>query len=257
MLRMPLSRPAVWLFRMGALALSAIAALHLAIIWSGAPGYRAFGAGEWMALRAEAGSWVPAGVTLLVTVAFLLGAVFAASAARALPGLPFARRVVVLTASVFVLRGLEDHLMKQPASLVATTTATVALYILNHKRAFINDMETRHGISVAIEASDRMQGATFAVEKTATPLVQAKPALRSAVSMDWGLDGSSSDEDVADVEEAPSRDTGRSRSFVRDDAEPRTPMRTRVDAEARVCEKWISVGIVLQHVVVVVVVVID
>ena len=119
-----------------------------------------------------------------------------------------------------VLRGLEDHLMKQPASLVATTTATVALYILNHKRAFINDMETRHGISIAIEASDRMQGATFAVEKTAAPLLQVKPALRSAVSMDWGLDGSSSDEDVAEIDDVPSRDNGQSRSFVRDDAEP-------------------------------------
>ncbi len=119
-----------------------------------------------------------------------------------------------------VLRGLEDTLLKQPASLMATTTPTVALYILNHKRAFITDMEARHGITIAIEGSDRMQGANFAVEKTAAPIALAKPTPRSAVSMDWGFDGASSADDDAIEEEAP-RETARPpRSAARDDAEP-------------------------------------
>ena len=97
-----------------------------------------------------------------------------------------------------VLRGLEDQLMKQPASLVATTTAQVALYILNHKRSFIVDMEQRHSITVAIEASERMQGANFTIDRTAAPAGQQAPARASgAVSMDWGFD----DEAEAEGEE--------------------------------------------------------
>ena len=42
-----------------------------------------------------------------------------------------------------VLRGLEDTIMAGTrASLIATTTPSVALYILNNKRPFINDMES-------------------------------------------------------------------------------------------------------------------
>ncbi|MGD9802042.1 MAG: Rne/Rng family ribonuclease [Hyphomicrobiaceae bacterium] len=86
-----------------------------------------------------------------------------------------------------VLRGLEDQLLKQPSSLIATTTAEVALYILNHKRAYISEMERRHGVVIRVEASDRMQGANFGVERIATPAM-AKPSARPAVSMEWGFD---------------------------------------------------------------------
>ena len=67
-----------------------------------------------------------------------------------------------------VLRGLEDHLVKDPRSSVnVMTTAVVALYILNNNRAFIIDIERRYGIVVAVQASDRMQGANFAIERSA------------------------------------------------------------------------------------------
>ena len=71
----------------------------------------------------------------------------------------------VESVALAVLRGLEDALLAGPrTSLVATTTSTVALYILNNKRAFINDMETRHGISVSVQASDKLQGANFTID---------------------------------------------------------------------------------------------
>ena len=89
-----------------------------------------------------------------------------------------------------VLRGLEDHLVKDPRSSVnVLTTATVALYILNNKRSFIIDIERRYGVVVAVQASDRMQGANFAIERSAAPVVAPRPADRAAVSMDWGFDG--------------------------------------------------------------------
>ncbi len=94
-----------------------------------------------------------------------------------------------------VLRGLEDHLVKDPRSSVnVMTTAVVALYILNNKRAFIIDIERRYGIVVAVQASDRMQGANFAIERSAAPVVAPRAADRAAVSMDWGFDGEESHE---------------------------------------------------------------
>ena len=106
-----------------------------------------------------------------------------------------------------VLRGIEDHLMKgPPTSISVLTTASVALYILNHKRAFIAEIEQRHGIFVNIQASERMQGANFAIERTSEPVAPApRRAERSVVSMDWGFDGSEADdvdEDVGAVPEA-------------------------------------------------------
>ncbi len=89
-----------------------------------------------------------------------------------------------------VLRGLEDALMAGArTSLVATTTTSVALYILNNKRPFINEMETRHGIFVTVQASDKLQGANFQIERgAAAPAVARRPD-RAAVNMDWGFEG--------------------------------------------------------------------
>jgi ribonuclease E len=97
-----------------------------------------------------------------------------------------------------VLRGLEDALMQGArASLVATTTAQVALYILNNKRQFIIDMEARNGVSVTVTASDKLQGANFTIERGAASALPQRRPERAAVSMDWGFDGEQSgDTDV-------------------------------------------------------------
>lgn len=89
-----------------------------------------------------------------------------------------------------VLRGLEDALMAgRPESLVATTTVSVALYILNNKRRYVNEMEARHGVSITIQASDKMQGATFTIEKGAQRTDALRRPERAAVNMDWGFEG--------------------------------------------------------------------
>jgi ribonuclease E len=94
-----------------------------------------------------------------------------------------------------VLRGLEDALMAgPPASLITTTSATVALYILNNKRPFINDMEARYGVSISITASDKMQGANFSIERTTRVEEPQRRAERAAVNMDWGFEGEAGEE---------------------------------------------------------------
>ena len=96
-----------------------------------------------------------------------------------------------------VIRGLEDALMSGTRmALVATTTPTVALYILNAKRAYITDMEARHGLSITVQGSDKLQGANFTIDKVAAST--AEPALRrrstSAVNMEWGFAGDDGEE---------------------------------------------------------------
>ena len=101
----------------------------------------------------------------------------------------------VESVALAVLRGLEDHLVKEPRSSVnVVTTATVALYILNNKRSFITDIERRYGIAVAVQASERMQGANFSIERSSAPVVAPRAPDRTAVSMDWGFDGEEAQE---------------------------------------------------------------
>ena len=53
----------------------------------------------------------------------------------------------VESVALAVLRALEDQLLRDARnSLTAVTTADVALYILNNKRAFVTDMERRYGV---------------------------------------------------------------------------------------------------------------
>ena len=104
-----------------------------------------------------------------------------------------------------VLRAIEDHLVRDArSSLTAVTTADVALYILNNKRSFVTDMEHRHGVSITVEASPRMHGANFAIEKSSAPVAPQKAAERSvAVNMAWGFEGQDGEE--APREEAEAR----------------------------------------------------
>jgi ribonuclease E len=89
-----------------------------------------------------------------------------------------------------VLRGLEDAIMAGARTpLIATTTPSVALYILNNKRPFINDMEARHGHTITVTGSDKLAGANFTIEKGAAPVQPQRRAERIAVNMDWGFEG--------------------------------------------------------------------
>ncbi|MFA7307359.1 MAG: Rne/Rng family ribonuclease [Hyphomicrobium sp.] len=88
-----------------------------------------------------------------------------------------------------VLRGIEDTITAGAnGPLIATTTPAVALYILNSKRAYIADMEVRHGYSVTVLGSDRVQGANFTVERSAASALPVRRTERAAVNMDWGFD---------------------------------------------------------------------
>ena len=65
-----------------------------------------------------------------------------------------------------VLRGIEDKMISgERFNVVAQTTPDVALYILNQKRHFLNDMEGRYGVTISILASDKVHGANYVIER--------------------------------------------------------------------------------------------
>jgi ribonuclease E len=89
-----------------------------------------------------------------------------------------------------VLRGLEDAITAgAQAPLIANTTTAVALYILNSKRAYVADMEARHGYPVTVLGSDRVHGANFTIERGVASSLPLRRPERAAVNMDWGFEG--------------------------------------------------------------------
>ncbi len=122
----------------------------------------------------------------------------------------------VESVALAVLRGLEDAVMAGTrASLTAVTTPTVALYILNKKRAFINAMEDRHGLPIAVEGSEKMQGANFSIERGPAPAQHHRRPEKTAVNMDWGFEDEDTDiqDEAEEIDaEADARDERSSRS---------------------------------------------
>jgi hypothetical protein len=84
----------------------AVAALHVVIIFLGAPAYRYFGAGEEMARQAEAGSFVPAAMTLCIAVVFAAFSLYAFAGAGRLRRPPLLRTGLAVIAAIYTLRGL-------------------------------------------------------------------------------------------------------------------------------------------------------
>jgi len=94
-----------WLILGGSLSI-AIALLHIAIIFGGAPAYRYFGAGEEMAELAAAGSVLPALLTLILAVIFTLWGLYAFSGAGLIRHLPLLRPGLAVIAGIYTLRGI-------------------------------------------------------------------------------------------------------------------------------------------------------
>lgn len=83
----------------------AIAALHLGIIIGGVPAYLYFGAAN-MAAMVDAGSRVPALLTLLFTLLFIGFGLYALSGAGIIHPLPLATLVLVFIGCIYTFRGL-------------------------------------------------------------------------------------------------------------------------------------------------------
>jgi ribonuclease E len=109
------------------------------------------------------------------------------------------------------------------------TTADVALYILNNKRAFVTNMERRYGVTVMVTASDRMQGANFAIERSSLQTAPQRVAERAVVNMESGFSGQPEEDEVAPRAAAHEEDAeaGQARDWVERDREEEGARRGR------------------------------
>jgi len=72
----------------------------------------------------------------------------------------------VESVALHVLRSIEDNLLKGAThNLVIRTSATVALYILNQKRANLSDLERRFAVGIEINADELGNGQLYALER--------------------------------------------------------------------------------------------
>jgi hypothetical protein len=87
--------------------LSALAALlHVIIVFKGASWYRYFGAGEWMATRAEQGSWIPGILTFGIAGVLFIWGLYAFSGAGLFQPLPYLQWILVIISAIYLIRGL-------------------------------------------------------------------------------------------------------------------------------------------------------
>jgi ribonuclease E len=114
--------------------------------------------------------------------------------------------------SLAVLRGLEDNFLAGKAhSCVTLCAPDVAFYLLNQKRAFIQDLERSYGVVVHVRASDKHQGANFAIETLSEDIERLVPTRRDAVNIDTGFEPRTADNDDQSEEEGGERPSRRRR----------------------------------------------
>jgi len=92
------------------------------------------------------------------------------------------------SAALHVLRGVEEEAGKRrSAEIVVHVAMAIALYILNHKRERLNEIERRYGMRVIIAADDSLISPRFRIERLRTlapgeePRFVTPDAPRSAV----------------------------------------------------------------------------
>ena len=119
------------------------------------------------------------------------------------------------TASIalHVLRILEEALVRSSAhDITLRTRATVALYILNQKRAHLLDLEQRFGVHVTVAEDDALTGANYHAIERGEPAsgVRAPPVQHLRVDSLRAAD--LLEEEIAEEEVAPDRRGGRNDS---------------------------------------------
>ncbi len=90
--------------------------------------------------------------------------------------------------ALMILRSIEDHLRTQgPANITVNASTEAALYILNHKRAYLRDIEMRYGLTIVIQFDEKAHGAHFSLERGAEavpPVIESKAVHMDAASIE-------------------------------------------------------------------------
>ncbi|MGU3495698.1 Rne/Rng family ribonuclease [Xanthobacteraceae bacterium A53D] len=121
--------------------------------------------------------------------------------------------------SLQLLRALEEQLLRATThNLIGRTRAEVALYVLNHKRAHLRELEDRFGVTLIVQADDSVTGhQPFVIEKgeIAVPPAPA-PRIGTVVQPDSILP----DEDYEEEDEEALEDSAEADGEAESEAAP-------------------------------------
>jgi ribonuclease E len=68
--------------------------------------------------------------------------------------------------ALHVMRSIEEYLLRHSQNnIIVRTTVATALYVLNHKRQNLADLEVRFGLTISIEADESVGAQHFAIDK--------------------------------------------------------------------------------------------
>jgi ribonuclease E len=82
------------------------------------------------------------------------------------------------SAALAILRAVEEEgIRKRSAEITVTCASAVTLYILNHKREALADIERRHGLRVYLQADDHLTGTDHRLERLRARLAGDEAAI--------------------------------------------------------------------------------
>ncbi|MBU0585737.1 MAG: ribonuclease E/G [Alphaproteobacteria bacterium] len=100
---------------------------------------------------------------------------------------------------LLVVRAIEEYLLKDSRCHITVRTPTsTALYVLNHKRSSLADLEAKFGVIITVEMDDSVGGQHYAIDRGA---VAEKPAdFVEAVSAPMPVEEDDIDDDIVEIE---------------------------------------------------------
>jgi ribonuclease E len=97
--------------------------------------------------------------------------------------------------ALHVIRGIEEHLLKDSRHHITVRTPTAtALYVLNHKRSNLVELEQRFRLSISVEADDEVGAQHYAITRGAP--AEPRPVIETAVEDTPAFEAMDADEEL-------------------------------------------------------------
>ncbi len=102
--------------------------------------------------------------------------------------------------ALHVIRSIEEYLLRNPHfNIIVRTSVATALYVLNHKRQALSDLESRFGLTINIEADDEVGAQNLAIYK-GTPAEGTPAVVPQLPPVDEADDADEVEETAIEVE---------------------------------------------------------
>ena len=102
--------------------------------------------------------------------------------------------------ALHVIRSIEEYLLRNPHfNIIVRTSVATALYVLNHKRQALSDLENRFGLTINIEADDEVGAQNLAIYK-GTPAEGTPAVVPQLPPVDEADDADEVEETAIEVE---------------------------------------------------------